>query len=1134
MNIRIYLNCLLIIVLTACQVSTPDALVNDLRCEYLTNPLGIENTSPRLSWKMEKNINGAGQSAYQILAASSIALLNEESADFWNTGKFISNQSIHVNYKGQTLDSRQSIFWKVRIWDENDVPSQWSIVASWEMAFLIESDWQAEWIGSPKTTKGKKMNLPSPYFRKKKVLEKEIESARAYVSGLGYYELTINGQKVGDHVLSPNQTNYDIRDTEKWGEARIGFMNTRVLYETFDITNFVKTGANVFGVQTGNGWYIQADRPLDTGLWYDTPKMIAQFEIQYKDGSKEIVASDQSWRTSKSPILYNGLHSGEIYDARLEQPGWNEPGFDASDWDQVLKVREPTGKLISQIAPPDRVTKTIKPISVSEPEKGISRYDMGQMFSGWARIKVSGEKGSKIQLRFIEELGSTYGQTDTYILKGEGIEIWEPRFTWHAFRYVDVVTTSEKIIIETIEGRIVNTDVEEVGSFESSNALLNQILTNYKWTQLGNMHGGIPSDCPHRERRGYTGDGQISARAAIYNYDMSQFYTKWLDDISDAQNHLTGYVPNTTPYQDGGGGTAWGAAYVIIPWNMYLYYGDKHILQKHYKGMKHWIEYMQNSLDENGILVDQGLGEWVPPELVDLPPDFVNTCYYFHCCKLMEKISNVLQQTSDKSYYQNLSEKANTDIHRKYFNSDNNNYSIGRQGANILPLGFGLVGEADKKEVLKNLINNVVEKNRGHFDTGILGTPLLLEVLTELGRIDLAYTIMTQRDFPGFGDMIEQGATTIWETWHGEASHSHPMFGSVCQWFYQHVGGIVPSEKEPGFKHPIIKPFPISRLKFAKTIYNSLYGEILTDWKLENGDFFLKTTIPANTTATVYVLAKNAEAVSESGKSISKNKHVQFIKMKTPFAVFEVQSGTYNFKSKTVEDLLIQPVISAPVITPGDTLSQLGDSVKINISTDIADTEIKFTTNGTEPDHTSSLFVEPFYVYQPTAVRARVMEEGSLPGFEKKIVIGFIDPEKNGLNFNYYEGVWQKLPEFSKLSATKSGVVYTLGLDYINPNKDEFGLVFTGNIKIENEGEYQFYLMSNDGSKLFIDEKLVITHDGLHGAETEKIGKIHLKKGMHPLKLEYFQAGGGLFLKLQYSGSGIERQDIPATILFKK
>jgi len=435
----------------------------------------------------------------------------------------------------------------------------------------------------------------------------------------------------------------------------------------------------------------------------------------------------------------------------------------------------------------------------------------------------------------------------------------------------------------------------EDGSFECSNKLLNQILENYQWTQLGNVHGGIPSDCPHRERRGYTGDGQISARAAIYNFDMSQFYTKWLDDIGDAQNHKTGYVPNTTPYQDGGGGTAWGSAYIIIPWYMYQYYGDKRLLQQHYNGMKHWVEYLKDELNKDGILINQGLGEWVPPDIVEIEPDFVNTCYYYYCCQIMAKISSVLENDADKEYYTQLAAKARKDINEVYFNAENSSYSVGRQGANIFPLGFEIAENQNVNAVFNNLLKNIIDQNKVHFDTGILGTPLLLEVLTEMDRADLAYTLMNQRDFPGFGYMIEKGATTIWETFQGDVSHSHPMFGSVCQWFYQNLGGISPDQNNPGFKHAIIKPSPVISLSFANASYQSMYGEIKTQWKFVGEDYLLNVTLPANTSATVFVLAENEGKVTESGKSISKNPYVQYLKNEGKFAVYEVESGDYQF-----------------------------------------------------------------------------------------------------------------------------------------------------------------------------------------------------------------------------------------------
>jgi len=1133
MNLRIILFCMIIITIDGCKVQKSIPQVYDLRCEYIKDPVGLDVLSPRLSWKMKKDTRGARQTAYRIEVASTDGLLITDSPDIWDSGKIESDLSIQVEYDGIPLKSGMRVSWRVKIWDEENNPSQWSNIFHWEMGLIGETDWKAKWIGAPGSLTYGEWKYFSPLFRKEVNISKKIKSARAYISGLGYYELYINGEKIGDHVLSPNQTNYDRRQVEKWSEPRIGNMTTSVLYETYDITSNLKSGGNGLGIILGNGWYIQADRTSETSLWYNTPRLLAQFNIEYEDGSKELITSDESWKAAVSPILYNGLHTGEIYDARLEQKGWDEAGFDDSDWFNAIGVRSPTGKLKAQISAPDRVTKTIKPVSVTKMENGIYRFDMGQMISGWSRLKMSGTKGTEIKLRFKEELGPTYGQSDTFILKGEGTEIWEPRFTWHAFRYVDVSGSPSALTIENIEGRVVNTDVVKAGSFECSNKLLNQILENYEWTQLGNMHGGIPSDCPHRERRGYTGDGQISAKAAIYNFDMSQFYTKWLDDISDAQNHETGYVPNTAPYQDGGGGTAWGSAYIIIPWYMYQYYGDKQLLQQHYPGMKQWIEYMKHELNLNGILFNQGLGEWVPPYNMEIEPEFVNTCYYYYCCRLMVKISGILENAVDKDYFITLANEARDNINSTYLDTENLNYSVGEQGANVFPLGFGIVEKENINAVFENLIKNITEKQNFHFDTGILGTPLMLEVFTDLGRGDIALALMSQRDYPGFGYMIKNGATTIWETWQGTASHSHPMFGSVCHWFYQYLGGICPDMDNPGFKHTIIKPYPVSGLSFSKVSYQSMYGEIKSHWRFVDEDYYLNLTIPPNTSATVFVLAGNSDKVTESAKPVSNNPYVHFLKYENNYAVYEVESGEYQFLSKEAKSILRKPILITPEISPGDTLVLNNDSVLVSITSEVADAMIFFRLDSFEPDSTSQLYKKSFYVSEATIIKAKAFLTGSGYSFTKTSRIEFINPETNGLTYKYFEGIWTSLPDFSKLPVIKSGNVYTFGLENIIPARDEFALIFEGKIQIEKEGIYEFYINSNDGTCLFISNKLVVDNDGPHGAEIEVSGKIKLSPGLFPVRLNYFQAGGGLFLSVKYSGPGIEKQTIPASVLFR-
>lgn len=1125
---------LFLLFLTACAPRKANFDVYDLRCEYLSNPVGVESTSPRLSWKMSSKRSGSAQSAYRIMAATSKELLQKDLPDLWDTQMSRSDQSNQIPYAGKPLQSGMTVYWKVQLRNGQHYTSVWSPIASWEMGLLKADDWKAKWIGAPESINPKRMKLPAPLFRKEFTLSGKITRARAYVSGLGYYELYLNGKKIGDHVLSPNQTNYDKRRLEKWNEPKIGNMTTTVLYETFDITEDLKSGKNAIGIILGNGWYIQADRPDDTMLWYNTPRLLAQVVLEYEDGSKEQMCSDESWKCALSPIIYNGIHTGEIYDARLEQKGWNEPGFNDAKWQKAEPVVPPTGILKSQQSPPDRVNRTIRPISVIERTKGVYRYDLGEMISGWARLKVSGPKGTSLQLRFIEELGPGYDQTDTYILKGEGVEIWEPRFTWHGFRYVDVIGSPVALTLDNLEGRVVNTDIQQAGTFESSNKLLNKILENYRRTELGNVHGGLPSDCPHRERRGYTGDGQISAKAAIYNFDLTQFYTKWMNDIRDAQNHQTGYVPNTTPYQDGGGGTAWGSAYVIIPWYMYQYYGDKRILEEHYEGMKHWIQYLTSQLDANGILVNQGLGEWVPPEMVTLPADFVNSCYYYHNCQLMMQVSDALDKDVDQAWFKKLADKAKADINRVYLNKKSLNYSTGKQGANAFALGFGIVEENKTDSVFRNLLKTVVVDNKAHFDTGILGTPLLLDVLTDLGRADVAYTLMNQHDYPGFGYMIEKGATTIWETWLGDASHSHPMFGSVCAWFYQSLGGISPDPEHPGFKNTLIKPYPISGLSFVNCTYPSPYGLIRSNWKFSGDDFRQEVTIPANSTATVYVLADRPEQVTLNGNHPAASQYVKFLRSEDQYALYQVASGTYIFASKGAGKLLRKTILPTPLIHPGDTLVNLRDSILVSISADMAGTKTFFTLDGSEPDTLSRLYTKAFYISKPAELRAKAFKKGYETSFTSASHFNFVDPSANGLSVDYYEGAWKKLPDFSKLPVVKKGVAYEFSLEKIVSAKDQFGLIFEGNLRIEKGGSYDFFVLSNDGSRLFIDNNLVVDNDGSHSADSEKSGKIVLTEGLHPIKLQYFQAGGGMFLNVLYTGPGVDKQKVPATAIFRR
>lgn len=1097
----------------------------ELTCEYLENPLGIDVLHPRLSWKMASSQEGYLQSAYQIIAAESEEMLHEKNSNAWNSGKILTGQSVHIVYQGPAGHTGDRVYWKVRTWNQSGKVSQWSKPAWWEYGLLNEDTQNISWIGKNYPSLKPEVVGIAPYFRKEFQATKNIKKARAYISGLGYYELSINGRKVGDDLLSPNQTNYDRRHVESWDESRIGHMQTRVLYQTYDVAAYLNTGSNALGIVLGNGWYIQSDRVQDSSLWYDTPRFMFQLHIEYESGEKQVVYGDDSWKYSDGPIRYNGLHSGEVYDARLEQLEWDSPGFDDHHWQNAISLRAPTGKLKAQMSPPDRLIKNLQPISVEKLSDRTHRYDFGQMFSGWVKLKVKADAGTEISLRFFEDGGASYGQKDVYISKGNGeYEEWEPRFTWHAFRFVEVNGPVEAI---TLEGRMVNTDVKKNGSFESSNILFNTILNNFEWTQLGNMHGGIPSDCPHRERRGYTGDGQVAAKPAMYHFDMATFYTKWLRDIQDAQNAHTGYVPNTVPYQDGSGGTAWGSAYVIIPWYMYLYYGDTAVLREHYDGMKKWLQYLENERNEEGLLENQGLGEWVPPDLVQLPTAFVNTSYFYLCARLMEDISAIVGAGEDVAFYKTLAANLASDINRKFYYPEKQVYSINRQGANTFPLAFGIADKNHTESIIKATVHQLETETDFHFDTGILATPLLLEVLSALGYADIAYALMNQRDFPGFGHMIENGATSIWETWLGEQSRSHPMFGSVCGWFYEYLGGIQPDPVQPGFKNVIIKPHPVKALDFVKTEYNSPYGVIRSSWNWDGEDLVMEVLIPPNSTASIFVPAGSIQNIeSNTGKN--------FESIEENYAFVDVGPGRHQLRSRKLIGKFADCILSTPLIDPMDSVFEKGSKVQISIHHDHKEAEIFFTLDGSTPDRDAHRYIGPFDIEQDLVLKVIAFHPDFKPSFVKRASFSFIDADKNGLHYRYYSGVWEKLPEFEKLQALKSGSIYRFSLDEIPSKEDAFGLVYEGWIEIPKRDEYTFYLTSNDGTKLYINDNMIIDYDGLHGADEERTKTLTLEKGFHPIQLHYFQAGGGLYLKVSYASPEIAKTEIPAWVLYRK
>jgi len=887
-----------------------------LTCEYLQNPSVVDVAQPRLAWIniAGESERGQKQTAWQIRVASSEKKLKQ--ADLWESQKVISEESNRILYAGKPLKSRMECWWQVRVWDKNGIASDWSEPAFWRMGILNPLEWTAKWIGAPwqgeealpkPTNPGillpEKLPPPAPMFRKEFKLNKKVEKAVAFVTGLGYFEFYLNGQKVGNDVLVPNQTNYGKRPglINEGIPLEDNFREYKVMYLAYDIKDQLKTGENAVGSILGNGFYNPAK------YWtaaYGTPRFLAQIYITYTDGTEEIIVSDESWKAAQSPILMDMVYYGEHYDARKEQSGWNQTGFDDSDWQPVALRKTPEGKLVAHTANPDRVMEQISPVKIEKLPNGNYQVDFGVEVSGWVRLnQVKGTAGHKIGIKY---LCNTFSGDNSYILRGDASESYAARFNWFVFSGVEISNWPSELKSNQVTAEVVHTFVEESATFETSNPLFNNINKIWRRSQTDNMHGGIASDCPHRERSAYTGDGQVACVTVMHNYDTRNFYHKWIKDILGAQNVGNGYVPNGAPWQPGcGGGVAWGAAICIMPWEFYLQYGAKDMLETNFLGMKEYLRYMQTWVDKDGIMLSQrvgrdgkvlkwfNLGDWVTPG--NLPPEeMVHTFYLWRCADITAKTAKALGKSGEENKYAELAERTKQAFFKRFYDAANGTY--GKAGGNIFALKMGV--PADQYANVINALKADIKANKGHLDTGIFGTQFFFEVLSENGMHDLAYEAMNTKDEPGYGHWLELGSTTTREQWSEEGSHNHPMFGGGLVWFYRKLAGMNADTESPGYKHIIFRPQPIKELPFAKYFNQTSFGKAGIYWKDENQQFSVQVTVPVGSTATVFVPILKGKNITESGRLIADSKDVQFLKEDGDYRVFEVKSGVYQFISK--------------------------------------------------------------------------------------------------------------------------------------------------------------------------------------------------------------------------------------------
>ena len=876
--------------LTLCSVimlSCSGASINpvQLTCEYDANAF-IDFQNPRLSWVNDnvKQTRGVAQSAYQIRVALSDA---DFSTPVWDSGKVLSDNSAFIVYEGAPLQSRTTYYWQVKVWDEQGNESAWSQPASWHVGMLSADEWKGKWIGAPwqgvesydvmsssgetqyRIEDNSKRALPAPLLRKAFSLNKPVKQARFYGTGLGYFELYINGKRIGEDYLSPNQTNYDVRPKLNTRNIVVEdpFEEYLVMYLTHDLTDIITQGENVFGVILGNGFYDMIEHWPPMG--YGTPRFMGQLEITYEDGTQDIIASDESWKIERSAIVSDQIFLGEHYDARLEHDGWSSAGYDDSTWASVALKPAPCGKLIPQNGPADRIVERYAPTSLVKQENGSFRVKFPVEVSGWVALKnIQANEGQKIEIKYISESGNG---ANTYIAKGTGNETYHARFTWFVFSEVEIFGL-DNLTSEQVEAHLVCSDVKEAGTFRTSNELFNQINQIWQQSQLDNMHGAIASDCPHRERSPYTGDGQIACATVMYNYNAQTFYNKWIRDIRGAQI-ADGYVPNSAPWQPGcGGGIGWGAAMEIMPWEFYRHYGDVRILEENFNAMKRHVRWMLKWVNpETGVMLSQdpqtwkNLGDWLPPR--ELPrAELVHTLLLWNSADIVVKVAEVLGQDGDE--FKTIRDKAYQAFHRAFYDETTGSY--GKHGSNVLALQMGVPSER-KDRVVAALRANIAEVN-DHLDTGIIGTRYLFEVLCDNGLVDLAYKLMDQRDFPSFGWWIEQGATTTWENWDGRDSRNHPMFGGGLGWYYRDLAGL--RCKEPGFKTFDIRPVIPQGLEWVEYTHNTTYGKIAIKWEKKAGKFKLDCTVPVGAKATVWI-------PSDGG-----------------YQSHEVVSGCYTFESK--------------------------------------------------------------------------------------------------------------------------------------------------------------------------------------------------------------------------------------------
>ena len=893
----------------------PNIQVLGLKCEMLENPVGIDVPSPRLSWIILSDSRSVKQTAYRVMVASSADLLDRDSADLWDTGKIPGDLNTGVVYKGKELSSQMQVFWKVRVWSGSDF-SAWSETRSWSIGLLRQNEWKGRWIGFDRPFPWDKeemySRLSARYFRKEfhPDLEKEIQHATLYIMGLGLYELYLNGQKVGKSMLSPAPTDY----------------LKNVKYNSYEVRDMLLPGDNALGVVLGNGRYYTMRQHYKAYKIknFGYPKLLLNLVIRYADGSSEIISTNDSWKgTADGPIRSNNEYDGEIYDARKEFETWNLAGFDDGSWLPAEYVQEPGGTYEAQMNENMAVRDTVRPISLEKLGPGVYLLDMGQNMVGGLKIRVQGERGTTIKLRFAESVkedGSLFTEnlrnalaTDCYTLHGKGQEEWQPAFVYHGFRYVEISAYPGIPDPADFMGLVVYDQLPLTGRFNSSDTLLNQLFSNAFWSINGN-YKGMPVDCPQRdERQPWLGDHAVGSHGESFLFDNSRLYAKWLDDIMYAQR-ADGSIPDVAPaywryYSDN---MSWAGTYLIVAEMLYRQFGDLSSLQKHYPHMKRWLSYMKQHYMVGGILIKDSYGDWcAPPESIEAgrglsanvkrPSTLISTAYYFHFMELMQEFAMLTFHEGDIALFREEAEEVRTAFNTAFLFKDQAYYGDNTLTDNLLPLSFGIVPE-DLKEGILLRVKSILEDKNDHLSSGVIGVQWLMRTLSRNGMEDLAFRIATQTTYPSWGYMVENGATTFWELWNGNTaapdmnSQNHVMLlGDLLIWYFEDLAGIRSHPEHPAFKKILMQPAFPEGLDHVDASYQSVQGRIESKWTAHGDTLFWDIMIPANTTAEVHLPASDADHVSESGISLREAAGIESYRSSGNKLLIEIGSGSYHF-----------------------------------------------------------------------------------------------------------------------------------------------------------------------------------------------------------------------------------------------